>query len=172
MNKVLISTLKTAAVFMASGFIAYMVLKTQMKGANSKSLEKDSAQPAEVDAGSVTGENEESQNTNPVLTTIKLKDKGFHSSKSAPIALQDEEVVSLKAKEKQEFFHSSKAPLTTVVLENVEEKPEVPKNVISDREIRKQYVVMKELLDRFEKMQKELSEKDAEIARLKKQLGQ
>lgn len=114
----------------------------------------------------------------------------FPSSKSAPIDFEisnskgkkssgKKKYVELEPdpfveKEKKEFFHSSKAPLTTVIVENVEDNSKKEVSIEEEMEANKfkKDEFVKFLLKEHRSMKKLLKEKDAEIARLKKKLGE
>lgn len=139
----------------------------------------------------------ETIDSSEILKTVTIE--GFHSSK-APALDPEEEIISFPSsksapidfeistkdsrgknssgkkkyvelepdpftvKEDKEFFHSSKAPLTTVIVETVEDK-----NQKEDLDNSK---TLRHLQDENTKLKKLLKEKELEIVRLKKKLGE
>ena len=147
MNKMLLSTAKVAVLFSVSTFFAYMILKTQIKSSSKRT------KPAVAVKQTPKGVGKVSDTTEPVLTYVSstkaetsdinlsvddLDVTYFDSSKAGPIgeviispnAFAEEKgkkkyVELEKEIEPKEFFHTSKAVLTTVALENVETNEEL-----------------------------------------------
>lgn len=154
MNKMLLSTAKVAVLFTVSTFFAYMILKTQIKNSSKRTKAAVAAKKSNVEVEAEA----ESNTTHPVLTYVAstkaetrdidlgvedLEMVDFHSSKAGTIGDLDRIIISPsafnqpnkkkyveleKVTEPKEFFHTSKAVLTTIVVENVEEysEPEKP----------------------------------------------
>ena len=160
MNKMLLSTVKVAALFTAATFFAYMILKTQIKKTSEKPNSFSSSKSAPVDM-------EQEDITEPVLTTvastkadtvdIDISDEGLdlidgdiqsvylESSKVAPIDLKDlvvqkepfkspQQIIEEGKKNKgKHFFHSSKAPITPLAVEEPADKGKVPTFIPSSK---------------------------------------
>ena len=123
MNKMLLSTLKVLVLFSVSTFFAYMILKAQIKSSSKTKIHEKSQEQ-------VSEKNEDL--TKPVLTyvsstkaevsAIELSDEGLDlviepKPQKQYVKLEKDTLDENGKVIEEEFFHSSKAPLTTVALE-------------------------------------------------------